>query len=339
MLHDETSLSYRPTYTRDQLALYVSCIAPDSSYTLANLEAEIKADPLAALSRLQLRQMAFNPWGNVALHYSWHRALSLDSEALFHKIVERRLGGYCMENNAFFSTILRSLGYQLYVTGARISNALTEGANPHGFAGWQHEVIIVTIDGQKYLADVGFGSQPLIDAIPLIRSTSPAHPEAKIYPSVPGAECRLVYRSIAPNTDPSQRLWVFEARNTSKPEWAAGYCFSDLEWLPGDFEIINYRTSQDPTSWFTHRLVLAKILVDEETNTRPTGTIVLNGEKIERRLAKEYGGTGGKEVVVDAKSEKDRIMGLRTWFGIVLMPEEERGIRGMASEISGPFSV
>ena len=68
MLHDETSLSYRPTYTRDQLALYVSCIAPDSSYTLVSLEAEIKADPLAALSRLQLRQMAFNPWGNVALH-------------------------------------------------------------------------------------------------------------------------------------------------------------------------------------------------------------------------------------------------------------------------------
>jgi len=136
MLYDETSLSYRPTYTRDQLALYVSCIAPDSSYTLATLEAEIKADPLAALSRLQLRQMAFNPWGNVALHYSWHRALSLDSEALFHKIVERRLGGYCMENNAFFSTILRSLGYQLYVTGARISNALEKGANPHGFAGW-----------------------------------------------------------------------------------------------------------------------------------------------------------------------------------------------------------
>jgi len=70
MLHDETSLSYRPTYTRDQLALYVSCIAPDPSYALATLEAEIKADPLAALSRLQLRQMAFNPWGNVALHVS-----------------------------------------------------------------------------------------------------------------------------------------------------------------------------------------------------------------------------------------------------------------------------
>ncbi|KIW18404.1 hypothetical protein PV08_02692 [Exophiala spinifera] len=338
MLPDEHSLSFRPTYTRDQLALYVSCIAPDPSYTLSTLEAEIKADPLAALSTLQLRQMAFNPWGNVALHYSWHRTITLDPEALFHKIVERKLGGYCMENNAFFSTILRSLGYQQYVTGARISHALTGNADPRGFAGWQHEVILVTINGQKYLADVGFGSQPLIDAIPLIKPTREDCSDAPIYPSVPGAECRLVYRPIAPNTDQSQRLWVFETRNKSKPEWAAGYCFSELEWLPGDFEIINYRTSMDPTSWFTHRIVLAKILVDEKRE-KPTGTITMSGEKIERRLAVEYGGKGSKEVVVDAKTEKDRVMGLRTWFGIVLHPDEERGIKGMASEIAEPFNV
>jgi len=130
-------LASRPTYTRDQLSKYVECIRPNPSYTLETLESEIKSDPLAALGRLQLRQMAFNPWGNVALHYSWHRALSLDPEALFHKIVERRLGGYCMENNTFFSTVLRSLGFELYVTGARVSQALDgSGRNPEGFGGW-----------------------------------------------------------------------------------------------------------------------------------------------------------------------------------------------------------
>ncbi|KAI1616781.1 N-hydroxyarylamine O-acetyltransferase [Exophiala viscosa] len=329
MSADPSSPAFRPTYTRDQLALYVTCIAPHASYTLADLEAEIKTDPLAALSRLQLRQMAFNPWGNVALHYSWHRALPLDHQALFHKIVERKLGGYCMENNAFFSTILRSLGYQLYVTGARISYSLDgNGLDPGGFAGWQHEVIIVTIDGQKYLADVGFGSQPLIDALPLDKTST------KAYRSVPGAECRLVYRNIASNTDPSQKLWVFETRNKTKPGWAGGYCFSELEWLPSDFDIINYRTSNDPKSWFTHRLVLAKILIDDETRTNPTGTLIVSGNVIERRL-----GEAKKEVVVDAKSENERVLGLRTWFGIVLRPEEERGIAGMASEIRAPFQV
>jgi arylamine N-acetyltransferase len=127
----------RPTYTRDQLSTYVSKhIAPNPSYTLETLEAEIARDPLEALSTLQLRQVAFNPWGNLALHYSWHRALTLDSDALYHKIVERSLGGYCMENNAFFSTILRSLGYDLYVSGARVSLSLDGAREDPGFAGW-----------------------------------------------------------------------------------------------------------------------------------------------------------------------------------------------------------
>ncbi|OCT47337.1 N-acetyltransferase family protein [Cladophialophora carrionii] len=323
------SSSFRPTYTREQLATYVSKhIAPSPSYTLETLEAEIQADPLAALGTLQLRQMAFNPWGNLALHYSWHRTITLDSDALYHKIVERGLGGYCMENNAFFSTVLRSLGYQLYVTGARVSHSLDGDKDDPGFAGWQHEVIIVTIDGQKYLVDVGFGSTSPLHPIPL------DHTSTKVYNSVPGAEIRLLYRPIASNTDQSQRLWVLESRNKSHPQWQGCYCFDTLEWLPADFEIINYRTSQDPASWFTHRLVLVRILVDEETRTKATGTVILGGEKIERRL-----GEAPKEVVMEAKSESERVEGLKTWFGIVLNPNEVRGIRGTATEIRKPPTV
>ncbi|EHY53767.1 hypothetical protein ABEF92_006511 [Exophiala dermatitidis] len=330
---DPESPSYRPTYTGDQLAAYVACIAPDPTYTLATLQSEIKADPLGALSRLQIRQMGFNSWGNVALHYSWHRIITLDSEALFHKIVERKLGGYCMENNAFFATILRSLGYQLYVTGARISFAVDgNGKHPEGFAGWSHEAILVTIDGQKYLVDVGFGSQSAIHPIPLIKGDSQNPP--KVYNSVPGAEVRLVYRPIASNTDSSPSLWVLETRNKTHPEWQGAYCFSEVEWLPADFEIINYRTSQDPRSWFTHRLVMVRTLIDEETRTKPVGTLILSGNVIERRL-----GEAKKEVVLEARTERERIIGLRTWFGIVLQPEEERGIVGMASEIRSPSGV
>ncbi|KIX99798.1 uncharacterized protein Z520_04434 [Fonsecaea multimorphosa CBS 102226] len=337
MGEDETTASEtaspsasRPTYSRDQLATYVSkWIAPSKDYTLETLEAEIEADPLAALSTLQLRQMAFNPWGNIALHYSWHRVLSLDHEALYHKLVERGLGGYCMENNAFFSTVLRSLGYRLYVTGARVSLALSgDSVDPEGFAGWQHEVIIVIINNRKYLVDVGFGSTSPVHAIPL------DYDNPGPYESVPGAQVRLVYRPIASNTDQSQKLWVLETRNKTEQKWQGGYCFADLEWLPMDFEIINYRTSQDPASWFTHRLVLVRILVDEETRTKARGTVILSGTVFERRID-----GGPKEVVLDAKSEKERVQGLKTWFGIELTPDEQRGISGTAAEIQKPFSV
>lgn len=133
------SLSDRPTYTREQLAKYVQLVngAANPAYTLETLEAEIKANPLEALAGLQRKQLGAIPWGNVAMHYSSHRCVSLEPEALYHKIVERGHGGYCMENNSFFSTVLRSLGYDLYITGARTSNALEmNGRDPNGFMGW-----------------------------------------------------------------------------------------------------------------------------------------------------------------------------------------------------------
>ena len=144
------------------------------------------------------------------------------------------------------------------------------------------------------------------------------------------------HTSYLPDTDQTQKLWVLESRVKTHPVWQGCYCFDTLEWLPNDFEIINYRTSQDRASWFTHRLILVRILVDEETRTKPTGTIILNGDKFERRSG-ESGET--KEVVLEAKSEKERVEGLRKWFGIHLTPDEERGIRGTVAEITNPPRV
>ena len=131
------SLQHRPVYSREQLEQYVKRSIKDSTYTLDKLEADVKADPLKALAGLQMRQIGFNPWGNLALHYSPHKTLSLEHEELFRKIVGRGVGGYCMENNIFFATILRSLGYNLYITAARISNIVSaSGRHPEGFVGW-----------------------------------------------------------------------------------------------------------------------------------------------------------------------------------------------------------
>lgn len=80
--------------------------------------------------------------------------------------------------------------------------------------------------------------------------------------------------------------------------------------------------------------MLLRVLVDEETRTKATGTVVLSGHRIERRV-----GEGEKEVLVDATTEKERVDGLRRWFGVNLLPEEERGIAGTASEIKAAPSV
>lgn len=38
-------------------------------------------------------------------------------------------GGYCMENNCFFGTVLRSIGFDVYSAGARVKS-------PSGYGGW-----------------------------------------------------------------------------------------------------------------------------------------------------------------------------------------------------------
>ncbi len=75
---------------------------------------------LDCLAQLQMHHLARVPFESIALHYSKARLLSLDPEDLFIKIVERSRGGYCMEVNTFFATVLRTLGFSLISTGARV---------------------------------------------------------------------------------------------------------------------------------------------------------------------------------------------------------------------------
>ena len=56
-------LSDRPQYSREQLSRWLKWIHKDPAYTLESLEADIKSDPLNALTRLHTLQVAANPWG------------------------------------------------------------------------------------------------------------------------------------------------------------------------------------------------------------------------------------------------------------------------------------
>jgi hypothetical protein len=114
-------------YSEEQLALYFKHIS-FSPRDNSSLEHAAR-DPLGLLTELQLHHMARVPFESLSLHYSRHRLLSLEPEDLFQKMVGRGRGGYCMELNTFFGTVLRSLGFTLIGAGARV-----RGEN--GYNGW-----------------------------------------------------------------------------------------------------------------------------------------------------------------------------------------------------------
>lgn len=103
-------------YSEDQIAAYFSHVSfPTTKYG--------DTKDLSYLTTLQRHQLAHVPFENLSLHYSSHRTLSLDKDDLFVKFVPTNRGGYCMENNLFFATVLRTLGFEVIATGARVGSS------------------------------------------------------------------------------------------------------------------------------------------------------------------------------------------------------------------------
>ncbi|KAK4643817.1 hypothetical protein QC761_404860 [Podospora bellae-mahoneyi] len=294
------------TYTRDQISHYLQHIG----YT-QDVNQHFAEDPLGLLTRIQILHMARVPFESLSLHYSKYRTLSLNPEDLFVKIVNRGRGGYCMEVNAFFAAVLRSLGFTLFSTGGRVRGDA-------GYKGWDHMVNIVTIDNQRYLVDVGFGTNGATRPVPLQHG----HRFLTVFPT----EGMLEYRGIDANTDPNQKLWVYCVRQKEDDPWGEMYCFGELEFIPGDFEVMNMRTSSAPQSFFVQSVMCMKTRLDEGKQD-PVGKVILHRDYLKQQ--------NGNEAPITTRllSEADRVEALKRYFDISLTLEEQQGIKGLASEL------
>ncbi|KAK9360816.1 arylamine N-acetyltransferase 1 [Lipomyces starkeyi] len=312
-------LSKRSIYSVAQLNQYYDRISLPSSHRDST-----ERDGLPFLMVLSKYQMAAIPFENLELHYSPNHNISLDPQHLFHKMVGRgtHRGGYCMENNCLFGTVLRSLGFNVYSVGARVNEAVqpiaaTPGWSGPKYDGWNHMLNIVTVDSQQYLVDVGFGA-----------SGSPIHPlpliDGSVSVNIGPQKNRLLRQCIPQHNDRTQRLWCFEHSNDGGLIWTPTYAFTDIEFLPEDFAVMNYWTSTHPTSWFTKTIVVVKtLLADGEV----VGHVTLLQNEVKRRIR------GRAEVLDTLSSEEERVSALSQWFGITLSEEEINGIRGMISEL------
>ena len=77
------------------------------------------------------------------------------------KLVTGRRGGYCFEHNTLFAAVLESLGFAVTRLAARVrfgSNAIRPRS---------HMLLSVAVDGEPWLADVGFGGEGLLYPIRL----------------------------------------------------------------------------------------------------------------------------------------------------------------------------
>ncbi|NHQ87531.1 arylamine N-acetyltransferase [Iodobacter sp. HSC-16F04] len=104
---------------------------------------------LPTLTALHQAHMRHIPFENLDIHLGI--AIDLSLPALFDKIILKKRGGFCYELNYLFLALLSSLGFSTQLISAQVFNGKSYGP------AFDHLLLLITLDQQQYIADVGFG--------------------------------------------------------------------------------------------------------------------------------------------------------------------------------------
>lgn len=328
--------SDRPTFSDRELTQYFEYIELPEDVR-QRLRSQDFSGQLKAIDSLIRSQLSHVPFENLDLHYASVRGVSLEINHLFEKIVGRKngRGGYCMQNNSLFATVLRSLGYDVMTAGARVAMNIDNGvageSEPRetSFGAFSHQVSILTIDGKRYVADVGFGSQGPTSLLPLRHGYTAQQTGTG---EKGGATMKLTRGFTANNTsrNKEQEVWLYNIKygastDNSKP-WNTVYCFTEAEFFPGDFEMASAWVSTK-VPMFVNTIICSKFLLSEDGQSL-IGDITLNHSVIKERKF------GRNETLQDLKSEDDRVNALQKYLGVRLSQGEIHGIHGYHSALS-----
>ena len=209
---------------------------------------------LEALVGLHRAQAFSIPFENLDIHLG--RPIGLDPASLFRKLIAERRGGYCYELNGLFRLVLLELGFKVTCL---VGRNLIAGPPLRPRA---HQVLLVEVAGQPWLVDLGFGTNGLIEPIPLI--VGPEH-----------AQGFDRYRlRAAPQHNYHLQLLM-------QGEWHSLYTFTLDEAQPSDYQMMSYFYAHSPDSPFRKQRICTLAapgfrasMVDQELKLRqPDGSI------------------------------------------------------------------
>lgn len=199
----------------------------------------LPADPalpanLETLRRLTWHHVRHVPFENLDVQLGV--AIRLDLPSVFEKLVRRRRGGYCFEQNTLFSAVLCELGYEVTPLAARVRWNAT-GPTPR-----THMLLVVRAEDRDWIVDVGFGGHMPTAPIPFTHDVE--HRE------------RLGTFLMA-------REGPFHVLRTRGAEGLLDmYAFTDEPHHPIDYEAMNHFTSTHPGSRFVRNLIVSRTMED-----------------------------------------------------------------------------
>ena len=191
------------------------------------------APTLEVLAALQAAHIAAIPFE--AIDALTGVGIDIGADAVAAKLIDRRRGGYCFEQNGLFLRVLQAIGFEAEAMLGRVCWMLPDDApaTPR-----THQVVLVTLNGRPWLADVGFGA------------------------AVPPQPLAMDSEAPQPTRHESYRVlrggfgWEVEAQIGEA--WQPLYRLDDAAAPPVDCVVGNWYTSTHPDSHFRHQLIAAR---------------------------------------------------------------------------------
>ncbi len=197
---------------------------------------------LETLRRLHIAHLATFPFDNLAIQFD--RGIRVDLASVEEKFLGGTTGGYCFEQNTLFGAVLRELGFDVTTLLARVANGDPDRRSLN------HMLLQVDIEGEAWLADVGFGAEGPLYPLPL---------RDPFTETQGGLEFTLLRR---------EPRWLLTMRcGDILQEF---YEFSGDPHTPADVEVANYYTSTHPDSIFRRTLTIQRATSTERLILRPT---------------------------------------------------------------------
>lgn len=212
------------------------------------------AADLSTLRALHSAHVSHIPFENLDIQMGL--PIRLDLEALQAKMVERRRGGYCFEQNTLFLHVLQTMGFHVIPCEARVRQGATR-VRPR-----THMVLLASIGDQPWLCDVGFGGDGLLEPL-----------------AMDGAEHEQFGRTF--------RIVRHGALHVLRAESVDGcedlYDFVPEGRYPIDFEMANWFTSTYPESPFVKTLTVQSASAEARCILRNLSYTVVRGHVAETR--------------------------------------------------------
>ena len=210
---------------------------------------------LVTLRALHFAHATTIPFENLAIQMG--EGISLELDAIQDKLVRRRRGGYCFEQNTLFLAVLRKMGFEADPFEARVRLG-TDAVLPR-----THMLLRVRLPEGDHLADVGFGGEGLLHPVPM---DGEAHPQF-------GRAYRVAEE---------RGLRVLQSRQLVS--WSDLYAFEPTVRHPADFEMGNWYTSTHPESRFLKTLTVQRVTPEGRLVLRNLSFTTVQGDQAEERL-------------------------------------------------------